>query len=347
MHRHFFRRRWAGVLSLGLAALAGYGAGQANWSAPVWADPAPVTAPTDNSQRVVAYIHGSTPITREEYGEYLITRSDYNRLELLINKRIIEAEAAAKNVVVTPEEIEASINEDVKSINVGKTEFVNQVLKRYGKTLFEWKEDVVKPKLMLQKLYRGQVEVTADDLQQAFACRYGEKVDCRVILVPTGEDTVQRVTRLFEEVRANEQAFLAAARKQAVPALAMAEGQINPIARYMGGDSNVLEEEAFKLQAGDVSRPVQTKQGTFIIRCTKRIPPEAGKTIDGEKAVLSKEVIDRKMAKGIEQLFKELRDKANPTFIMPRPKTTEEVKHDAEKLLKETAPVPMPGGGQE
>ena len=44
----------------------------------------------DSSQRVVAYIYNTIPITREELGEYLITRHGTEKLEMLVNERIIE-----------------------------------------------------------------------------------------------------------------------------------------------------------------------------------------------------------------------------------------------------------------
>src|SRR5262245_34756609 len=55
--------------------------------------PAPAAAPgqpSDYSQRVVAYIYGSVPITRQDLGEYLIERFGAGRLELLVNKKVIE-----------------------------------------------------------------------------------------------------------------------------------------------------------------------------------------------------------------------------------------------------------------
>src|SRR5262249_9528430 len=48
----------------------------------------PVSA-TDYGQRVVAYIYGNVPITREELGEYLIARFGAERTEFLVNRRIV------------------------------------------------------------------------------------------------------------------------------------------------------------------------------------------------------------------------------------------------------------------
>jgi hypothetical protein len=59
-------------------------------------------AKSESATRVVAYIHGSIPITREEYGEFLIARANYNQLEKLVNRRILEIECEKKGFVRHP-----------------------------------------------------------------------------------------------------------------------------------------------------------------------------------------------------------------------------------------------------
>jgi hypothetical protein len=116
--------------------------------------------PSDYSHRVVAYIYDTTPITREDLGEYLIARMGKDRLVKLVNKRIIEHVCQEKGVEVTPAEIEADLAETVKGLAVNRHDFINQILKNYQLTLYEWKEDVIKPNLLLTKLCRGRVQVT-------------------------------------------------------------------------------------------------------------------------------------------------------------------------------------------
>src|SRR5262245_15099175 len=102
MARHTQRGWWHGTLVLtgvGLTAFAlGRSVGQS--PAPAQGPPAPAAqkpaeapiAPpsgSDYSNRVVAYIYNTIPITREDLGEYLIERYGADKLELLVNKRII------------------------------------------------------------------------------------------------------------------------------------------------------------------------------------------------------------------------------------------------------------------
>src|SRR5581483_8947043 len=138
--------------------------------------PEPPEPSPDYKNRVVAYLYGTTPLTREDLGEYLIARYGPKHLDLLINKRIIEDACNKKGIEVTAAEVEAALQEDLKGLSVNIKDFVSKVLKHYNKSLYEWKEDVIRPKLLMTKLVRDRVHVTDEELQMAFDAYYGEKV---------------------------------------------------------------------------------------------------------------------------------------------------------------------------
>src|SRR5262245_17748330 len=52
--------------------------------------PPPAAVPSEYAQRVVAYIYGNTPLTRQDLGEYLIERFGTDKIDLFVNKKIIE-----------------------------------------------------------------------------------------------------------------------------------------------------------------------------------------------------------------------------------------------------------------
>src|SRR5947208_8627287 len=146
--------------------------------------------PADYSRRPVAVIYDNIPITREELGEYLILRFGKERLKNLINKRIIDHVAHQRGLDVTPTEINASLQADAAALGVTAKEFTDQILKRYGKTLYEWKEDVIRPRLIMEKMCRSRVAVTREVLVAAFEAKYGEKVDCKIIMWPKAEKKI-------------------------------------------------------------------------------------------------------------------------------------------------------------
>ena len=132
---------------------------------------------SDYSNRVVAYIYDNIPIMREELGEYLIARFGAERLDFLVNRRIVEMACQAKGIYVTDQEVDTQFMEDLKGYGASMSpkDFTNQILKRFNKTLYEWKEDVIRPRLLLSKLCRPMVEVTQKDLLEAFETRYGPR----------------------------------------------------------------------------------------------------------------------------------------------------------------------------
>jgi hypothetical protein len=285
--------------------------------------PAPDSAEVspDYSKRVVAYIHNNIPITREDLGEYLIARFGADRLQMLVNKRIIEHECRQKGITCTAAEVEAGLEEDLRGINVNRKEFVERVLKHYNKTLYEWKEDVIRPRILMTKVCRDRVQVTEDDVRKAFEAYYGEKIDCRIILFPAGEER-KVLHEIYAKIRESEAEFDRYASQQASPTLAASGGKIKPIGRHTTGNEE-MERAAFALQPGQLSRVIHTPEGLLVLKCVARIPPDTTKTLDDVRADLEKEVFDKKVSLEIPNAFKEMSERASAKLFL-KSYTTEE-----------------------
>src|SRR5262245_11274195 len=169
--RAIFGRRWVQCLGLAGAAAAGYVFGLTADRATAQ-PPGPLPSPIAN-KNIVAFIYGNVPVTREELGEFLIARGGYEKVDLLVNKKIIEVEGYRLNVTVTDTEVRAGLEEDLRGLGIDAKDFTKHVLPRYGKTLYEWTEDVIKPRLLLTKMCRNQVKVTEEDLKRMFDNKYG------------------------------------------------------------------------------------------------------------------------------------------------------------------------------
>ncbi len=303
--------------------------------------PLPPGAPLPPPSQVVGLHHVSEPVTREDLAEYLIARYGAERLELFVNRRLIERECRAKNVVVTDQEVEAALTEDLKTLKTDRAQFQKDVLAKMGRSLYEWREDVVRPKLMLTRLCAGRVRCTDEDLRKCFAAHYGEKMDCRMILWPA--DQAKFALGEYARIRDSEEEFIRSAHQQATPSLAATDGRLPPFGRYSLGDEN-LEKEAFRLQPGEVTPLVGTSQGQVVLRCVARIPPDTNARLELVRDKLTKEVVERKTQIEMQVVFKEIHDRANPKLMLRREDRRHDLAAEARQLLAPPAP---PQAGQQ
>jgi uncharacterized protein (TIGR03067 family) len=150
-------------------------------------------------QAPVAVIVGDTPITRGDLGDYLLLRLSPEQLQRYINLRILEHSARAKGLAVTDQEVEAAYAADRKASNDPRG--FDEAVRQRHQTLAARKEDVIRPRLLLEKLCRERVHVTEQDLRNAYQARYGEKVECRMILWPAAEK--EKAEHLYPLLREN------------------------------------------------------------------------------------------------------------------------------------------------
>jgi hypothetical protein len=328
------RSWWRGAVASGILATAFGPVVQPAISAPPKETPpatAPATANSEYINRPVAFIGHDTVITREELGEFLVLRRGADKVELLVNRRIIDTACREAGIEVTAAEVEASLADDLKGLGgISRGEFVKQILRRYGKNLIEWKEDVIRPKLVLGKLCRTRIHVTEEDIHDAFEARYGEKIECRIIEWPNEKELGVAVGRLraqaaYDKLRDNEAEFANQAKHQKVGPLAATGGKIKPINRHLASinpafadraANDRLEAEAFRLQPGEVSNLLHTPDGYLVLKCDRRIPADTTINPSAVRDGIVKEVTERKTLDEIPKVVKELREKAHPRPVV-------------------------------
>jgi hypothetical protein len=290
---------------------------------------------SDYSRRVVAYINKNVPITREDLGEFLIARYGADKVEALVNRRIVDLACQARGIVITDAEVEAALAHDLQGLGgLTQKDFETKLLKPRGTSLFQWREDVIRPRLALTQYCRDRVKVTEDDIQKAFENRFGPKVKCRMILLRKEEG--RKHLEIWTKINKNPDAFDEEARKQFVPALAARGGEIPPICQHCGDDN--IEKAAFHLKPGEISPLIGSPDGTIILKCVEHIPKDTTHQLDKERATLEKEILDRKIMEEIPKVLKELRVIANPQFFIKRPMTDAEFKQGVRQTAADTPP---------
>jgi hypothetical protein len=289
----------------------------------------------DYSRRLVAEIHGSEPITREDLGEFLIARFGAERLDFLVNSMIVDRACRAKGIEVSDAEVEAQLRDEVRGYGMHMTpdQFEKDVLKRFNKTLYEWKEDVIRPKIALAKLCRPTISVSEGELKKAYEAKFGPKVEVRVICFLKDDSTFLKV---YNEAKESEEKFSQYARKQGLPHLAALGGKVPPIHKHFGAGlpaDKEMEKEAFSLKEGEVSKLIELPDGMRVMmRCDKRIPADALRTYAMVRLDLEAELKEQKLAAKIPDVFDSLRKAAEPKIYLRK----------TERMAALPPPLPAP-----
>lgn len=266
--------------------------------------------------RTVAFI-GNMPIMREELGEYLIARFGAERLEFMVNRKIVEMEARKHGIGVTDSEVEYRFREELGKfgpVPLTEAEFVKNILGRFKKSLYEWKEDVIRPKLMMEKLVKSQIKVTDQEVADGFEARFGPKVECRMIVMQPGNSAA--VQEMWNKVKNSREQFIAEAKKQYIPALQEKEGLVPPINRHFGDKS--IEDWAFKLKVNEVSEPIRMPDGNYVLlMCEKHIPKDVNVRFDTAiRMKIHQDIEEIKLAQKIPEVFAKLHQEANPRLVL-------------------------------
>jgi hypothetical protein len=293
--------------------------------------PAPAPVPAAD-KRVVAYVYENTAITREEFGDYLIEHYGRDRIRMFVNRKIIENAAAKRNIVVTPQEIDAIIDQDCGKLGVKKEEFIKFVLtEKYRMTLREWREDVIRPRLIMQAMCKDQIKIDDEQLQKVYENLYGEKVQCKIILWP--QEQKRDVMKMYDSLKNDPKAYDEMARSQLYGDLGKVGGIVDPIGRFSGPGTAKVEEIAFQLKDGQVSEIIDTGGGIMLIKRIQSIPAKKEVSFESVKPALMKELMERLMEQEIPKMFAKLSEEAKPHFILtPLNETKQDLDEKSRRL---------------
>jgi hypothetical protein len=340
MLQAFFGRRLLYGLGLAAAAAVGYLCGSTTGTITAQQ---PGSGPTMD-RRIVAYIYNNVPIYRDELGDFLIARGGYEKLDLLVNKRIIEIEAARRKIYVTSVEVESALNDDLKGMGITLESFEKHVLSRYKKTLYEWTEDVIKPRLLLGKMVHDRIKITEADLKRVYDNRYGEKRQAQIIC--WNKEDLKAAEKQWGEARKSDTDFDRVARAQADPSLASSAGKVAPIGQFPDVEDEVATKRLFALRVGEMTELFQTPAGIMCIKCIAVIPPDTSIDFNKVRTGIEREVYDRKLSAEIPKFFEELKKVAQPNLLLKGPPTEKEfrdgVKEGVREVLQTGGVPPQP-----
>ena len=261
---------------------------------------------------VAATINGK-PISLAELADECITRHGSEVLDGEINRKILQQELNRKKVTVTEQDIDSEVARAADAYGFAKPDgtpdvekWLKSVTEQPGATVDLYVRDAVWPSVALKKLVGSKVEVTEEDMRKAFESNYGERVEVLAIVVSDNRQA-QKVWDLARNN--NTDAFFSELAQQysVEPASRSNGGKVPPIRRY--GGSPLVEEEAFKLKAGELSGIVAVDGQYILMRCQGRTRP-VQTDFNAVKSELVKDIQEKKVRSQMTKEFDRLREVA-------------------------------------
>jgi parvulin-like peptidyl-prolyl isomerase len=268
---------------------------------------------------VMAIVNGKD-ISRPALVEACVRRYGEDVLESLVNKRLILNHCAKRGITVTNDEITAEIDRMAKRFQLGREQWLEMLEKERDVTAQEYARDIIWPTLALRKLADAQLQVTPQEIQQAYDEEFGEMVRARLIAV---RDEA-KARQIHAQVSAQPETFPRVAIESSEDVnSASVGGLIQPIRRHVGDER--LEAEAFRLQPGQVSAIIPVSDQFVILRCDERIAPRQVPLEQVQDRIVER-IKDEKLRTAAHELFASLQATA----------TIQNVYNDAQ--LRQTMP---------
>jgi parvulin-like peptidyl-prolyl isomerase len=269
---------------------------------------------------VVALVN-DTPIYIRQLDDECLSRHGAEVLQSLIGRRMLELDCQQKQVTITEPEIDAEIarlasmltrplpdgSPDVKG-------WLAIVTKQQDISVDIYRREMIWPAVALHKLAGGKTDVTEDELKKGFESNYGPRVRCRAIVL----NDLHRAQKVWDEARQNPNVeyFGELAAKYSIERSSRAlYGQVPPIRRF--GGQTQLEDEAFKLEPGQISGLINVDDKYIILFCEGFTKP-----IDVKFASVKKDIEDdireKKQRVAMAKYYQYLQDAATiDNFLEP------------------------------
>jgi parvulin-like peptidyl-prolyl isomerase len=266
--------------------------------------------PVSPDKDVVAVVN-DVPITRQQLADELIARKGRAQLEALVHRTLIEQTCKGKGVVVTDREVQEELVAEMKaSASANLLDFEKSMLSPRKTSLFEYREDVIRPRLMIQKLAESQLALTDEDLKREFACRFGPKVTIRLI---TFKD--QKIaSKIWAEIRGNPELFIRYAKQQENIELAAVAGMMAPFGRHTTHDN--IEQRAFELKPGEMSEVLQTAQQGYVVIMKEYDHPAQNVNFEDKKELIRQSAMEKKRQTEVPKIIAEIKSQASTRIKM-------------------------------
>lgn len=261
---------------------------------------------------VVATVNGDR-ILKSELDKECLTRHGEEVLEIEISHLLLEQSLKGANLKIERADLDAEMAHAAELAGVvdkaGKPDlkrWIETATKEQGVTEQEYLRDSVWPSAALKKLTAQEVVVDQADIRKSFEANFGERVECRAIVL----DNLRRAQEVWAKARQNDTVdnFGDLAEEYSIePTSRALRGEVPPLGRHGGQEQ--LEDEAFKLQPGQISGIIQVEDKFIILRAEGKTKP-----VDVSEAEvrddLYRDVYEKKLRMSMSQKFDQIRSSA-------------------------------------
>ncbi len=249
--------------------------------------------------KIVATVNGEH-ITRDQLAAECLRHYGKEVLESMINKYLIMEECKRRGVVITRQEVDAEIQRMATRFGLSVDQWLKMLKQERGITPVQYANDIIWPTLALRKLAGQQLQVTPEEVQQAFENQYGPAVRVRLIAC--------KDRQLAEKVRAAAAAkpdeFPELAKQYSDDPSASVKGLVPPIRKH--GGFKEIEDAAFSMKDGEVSPVIAVGDQYVIIKREVLLP--GVKSVDFRQVAprLEEVIRDRKLRAVAGEVFRQL-----------------------------------------
>lgn len=213
-------------------------------------------------------------VSYEALARECVERHGKEVLEDMVNRLVIQHACEEQGFAVTEEEVTQEINRIAKRFNLDQQAWYQMLQTERNITPNQYRSSVIWPMLALKKLAGEQVEVSEQQIQEAFVRNYGPRVKAKMIIL----DNQRRAQECYDKVSRDIDNFEKYAQEFSIdPTSRALGGSIPPIPRYSGNPE--LEKAAFRLKEGELSPVVHIKldgnqAGRYcVLKCEGRTEP--------------------------------------------------------------------------
>jgi parvulin-like peptidyl-prolyl isomerase len=255
--------------------------------------------PPEQKMRIMAVVNNQQ-ITRDDLGRECILHHGKDVLESLVNKYLIAEHCKMRNIVITTKEVDAEIDRMADRFGMPTQQWLSMLKDERGITTAQYAKDIIWPTLALRKLADSRLQVTQEDLQQAYETQFGPAVQVRVI---TTADQ-KKAQGLRAEVMKNPEEFGNIAKEESEDAgSASAKGMIQPVRKHMGDVT--IEKVAFGMKEGEISEIFQVQNQFIFMKCEALVAARPV-PMDQVQKLLTEAIRDKKLRLAAKDVFEEL-----------------------------------------